>query len=399
MKDKFYQFLWRPRPPSLLSAEKEDEIKSKLKEYTKKYRKIVKASSLDASQSRQLARKSLQKEFDEIIKKWADITKSEKAKRDQIRGYDSDEEDLVEDSVEVVEDENIIEIGIEIEIPEEDSEPLGNCFQGRMGQRDDKSFGIVPYWILRDGMYDVVHFLVQISVSAQTFKIKFDPLRGKPSRKIRETNWQTATREVWEESTHLLDFREFPDPQKSHDGLYFIRVEKITDAKDFFRKNTELFSGKKHNKEVIALSTFSFAPKKSFPNDSLLSSQIKQIVRNWRAGNIDLDPPVYCSLTRIDGVWKATKVGQGIIPEDYANYQSLVWQLLRADQRDHSLPKILVQIDTYYSEDHNELSFVDKIRSALIAFVCNFKYLANNIDINTCYNRRTIQGKMKYYSY
>ena len=111
MKDKFYQFLWRPRPPSLLSAEKEAEIRSKLKEYTKKYRKIVKASSLDASQSQQLARNSLQKEFDEIIKKWAAITASEKAKRDQIRGYDSDEEDLVEVSVEVVEDENIVEIG------------------------------------------------------------------------------------------------------------------------------------------------------------------------------------------------------------------------------------------------------------------------------------------------
>jgi len=110
MKDKFYQFLWRPRPPSLLSAEQEAEIKSKLKEYTKKYRKIVKAGSLDASQSQQSARNALQKEFDVIVNKWTAIYASEKAKRNEIRGYDSDDEDLVEISVPVVE-EKIVEIG------------------------------------------------------------------------------------------------------------------------------------------------------------------------------------------------------------------------------------------------------------------------------------------------
>merc|ERR1712065_117610 len=39
MKDRFYQFLWRPRPPSLLSQKQEKDIKKRLKEFSEKYRK------------------------------------------------------------------------------------------------------------------------------------------------------------------------------------------------------------------------------------------------------------------------------------------------------------------------------------------------------------------------
>jgi len=106
MKDKFYQFLWRPRPPSLLPPEKEEEIKSKLKDYTKKYRKIVKASALAATNSQQLARDVLQKEFDSLLRKWNAISAEEKSRRSQIRGQDSDEEDHVD--IDVTEVEEII---------------------------------------------------------------------------------------------------------------------------------------------------------------------------------------------------------------------------------------------------------------------------------------------------
>eukprot|EP00741_Cyanophora_paradoxa_P015119 tig00020848_g14590.t1 len=37
MKDKFYQLLWRPRPPSLLSAEQEKLIRKNLHDYSKRY--------------------------------------------------------------------------------------------------------------------------------------------------------------------------------------------------------------------------------------------------------------------------------------------------------------------------------------------------------------------------
>eukprot|EP00959_Pyramimonas_sp_CCMP1952_P151153 3163365-Pyramimonas_sp.AAC.1 len=36
-RDRFFQFLWRPRIPSLLSEEQEEEIKRNLKTYSKKY--------------------------------------------------------------------------------------------------------------------------------------------------------------------------------------------------------------------------------------------------------------------------------------------------------------------------------------------------------------------------
>ena len=36
-KDKFFQFLWRPRPPSLLTPAQEKEIRRKLPEYSAKY--------------------------------------------------------------------------------------------------------------------------------------------------------------------------------------------------------------------------------------------------------------------------------------------------------------------------------------------------------------------------
>ncbi|KAL3537154.1 hypothetical protein ACH5RR_000520 [Cinchona calisaya] len=36
LKDHFFQFSWRPRPPSLLSPEKEEEISKNLKKYSKR---------------------------------------------------------------------------------------------------------------------------------------------------------------------------------------------------------------------------------------------------------------------------------------------------------------------------------------------------------------------------
>ncbi len=39
-RDRFFQFLWRPRPPSLLSAEQEREIAGNLKKYSKRYDEV-----------------------------------------------------------------------------------------------------------------------------------------------------------------------------------------------------------------------------------------------------------------------------------------------------------------------------------------------------------------------
>jgi len=39
-RDRFFQFLWRPRPPSLLSAEAEKEIAGNLKKYSRRYEEM-----------------------------------------------------------------------------------------------------------------------------------------------------------------------------------------------------------------------------------------------------------------------------------------------------------------------------------------------------------------------
>lgn len=36
-KEVFYQFIWRPRPPSRLTKEQEEDILKNLKKYSKKY--------------------------------------------------------------------------------------------------------------------------------------------------------------------------------------------------------------------------------------------------------------------------------------------------------------------------------------------------------------------------
>ncbi|KAL1210408.1 Eukaryotic translation initiation factor 3 subunit B [Cardamine amara subsp. amara] len=37
LKEQFFQFAWRPRPPSLLSEQKEEEVAKNLKKYSEKY--------------------------------------------------------------------------------------------------------------------------------------------------------------------------------------------------------------------------------------------------------------------------------------------------------------------------------------------------------------------------
>lgn len=62
-KDRFFQFLWRPRVPSLLTPEREAEIKRNLKKYSKRYEEIDDALK-NAASSTQLA------ERQEVLERW-----------------------------------------------------------------------------------------------------------------------------------------------------------------------------------------------------------------------------------------------------------------------------------------------------------------------------------------
>ncbi|PIA45848.1 hypothetical protein AQUCO_01600232v1 [Aquilegia coerulea] len=118
-RDHFYQFLWRPRPASLLTAEKEEEIAKNLKKYSKKYEaEDQDVSNLLSEQDRE-KRKKLQEEWEAWVKKWKLLHEEEKVARQNLRdGEASDEEEEYE--AKEVEFEEVIDTREEIVHYEED---------------------------------------------------------------------------------------------------------------------------------------------------------------------------------------------------------------------------------------------------------------------------------------
>ncbi|XP_074373122.1 eukaryotic translation initiation factor 3 subunit B-like [Apium graveolens] len=97
MKDHFFQFLWRPRPPSFLSPEKEEEIAKNLKKYSKKYEAEDQDVSLLLSEQEREKRKKLKEEWEMWVSQWKKWHDEEKMERQKLRdGEASDEEEEYE---------------------------------------------------------------------------------------------------------------------------------------------------------------------------------------------------------------------------------------------------------------------------------------------------------------
>lgn len=112
-KDHFFQFLWRPRPPTLLSPEKEEEIAKNLKKYSKKYEAEDQDVSLLLSEQDREKRRLLKEEWNSWLNMWKKYHEEEKLEREKLRdGEVSDEEEEYE--AKEVECEEII--GVEEEI-------------------------------------------------------------------------------------------------------------------------------------------------------------------------------------------------------------------------------------------------------------------------------------------
>ncbi|CAI9103409.1 OLC1v1001878C1 [Oldenlandia corymbosa var. corymbosa] len=113
LKDHFLQFSWRPRPPSLLSAEKEEEILKNLKKYSKKYEiEDIEVTNTLSEQEKE-RRKILKEEWDRWVNEWKRIQEEEKLERQNLRdGEASDEE--VEYEAKEVEVEEVVEIKEEV---------------------------------------------------------------------------------------------------------------------------------------------------------------------------------------------------------------------------------------------------------------------------------------------
>ncbi|XP_073001132.1 eukaryotic translation initiation factor 3 subunit B-like [Typha latifolia] len=112
-KDHFYQFLWRPRPPSLLTQEKEEEIAKNLRKYSKKYEAEDQDVSLQLSEQDRKKRKMLQEEWDAWVLKWKQLHEEERELRVELRdGEASDKEEEYE--AKEVEVEEVLEVSEEV---------------------------------------------------------------------------------------------------------------------------------------------------------------------------------------------------------------------------------------------------------------------------------------------
>ncbi|KAH6796740.1 translation initiation factor 3B1 [Perilla frutescens var. hirtella] len=107
LRDHFFQFLWRPRPPSLLTAEEEEEIAKNLKKYSKKYEAEDQDVSILLSEQDREKRKMLKEEWDRWVSEWKRLHEEEKLERQKLRdggeASDDDEEEYEAKQVEIEE--------------------------------------------------------------------------------------------------------------------------------------------------------------------------------------------------------------------------------------------------------------------------------------------------------
>ncbi|XP_010525888.1 PREDICTED: eukaryotic translation initiation factor 3 subunit B [Tarenaya hassleriana] len=113
LKDHFFQYSWRPRPPSFLSPEKEEEIAKNLKKYSKKYEAEDQDVSLLLSEQDREKRRGLKEEWEKWVKEWKKLHEEEKVERQNLRdGEESDEEEEYE--AKEVEVEEVIDVSEEV---------------------------------------------------------------------------------------------------------------------------------------------------------------------------------------------------------------------------------------------------------------------------------------------
>lgn len=107
------QFLWRPRPVSFLSPEKEEEIAKNLKKYSKKYEAEDQDASMLLSEQDREKRKMLKDEWERWVNEWKRRHEEEKAERQRLRdGEASDEEEEYE--AKEVEVEELLDVSEEV---------------------------------------------------------------------------------------------------------------------------------------------------------------------------------------------------------------------------------------------------------------------------------------------
>ncbi|XP_059651708.1 eukaryotic translation initiation factor 3 subunit B-like [Cornus florida] len=100
-RDHFFQFSWRPRPPSFLSPEKEEEIAKNLKKYSKKYEADDEDVSMQLSEQDREKRKMLKDEWDRWVNEWKQLHDEERLERQRLRDEETSDEKEVYETKEI----------------------------------------------------------------------------------------------------------------------------------------------------------------------------------------------------------------------------------------------------------------------------------------------------------
>lgn len=106
--------MWRPRPLSLLSPEKEEEIAKNLKKYSKKYEAEDQDVYLLLSEQDREKRQTLQAEWDRCMNEWKRLHEEENPYRQQLQDGDGEESDEEEYEVKGVVVEELLEVTEEL---------------------------------------------------------------------------------------------------------------------------------------------------------------------------------------------------------------------------------------------------------------------------------------------
>ncbi|KAI8901054.1 eukaryotic translation initiation factor eIF2A-domain-containing protein [Globomyces pollinis-pini] len=98
------QFLWRPRPKTLLSAKEQKKIKKNLKDYSRDFDEDDAMESNKASAEVQAARRAMWAEYKNMLAKYEESHQALKSERIELYGFDPDEINTDEAVAEIVEE-------------------------------------------------------------------------------------------------------------------------------------------------------------------------------------------------------------------------------------------------------------------------------------------------------
>lgn len=93
--DHFQKLQWRPRPPSLLTAQDEKKLMKDLKKYRAEFTKIDDEIAARAQSEEMQERRRLYEDFEDYVAKWKKKYASQAAERADLRGYASEDEEYV----------------------------------------------------------------------------------------------------------------------------------------------------------------------------------------------------------------------------------------------------------------------------------------------------------------